>query len=233
MPALSALALSAPRASSSSVMSASSNWVTCGRLTQLACSREPEMRCTRPIGLMSIGTELREIRHGDFRQRRRRPRRRRAPAAGAHQRLDERLDVVVGDAALLARAPDAAQIDAKFACKLAHRRAGMGAREAAFIDGRDSGFDGRCRNGGRCNGGRCRNGGRRCRGRGERRAGRWRHGWRRLGSTCRCSGNRRRRGGRRHGPGRNRCGSGGRARRAPDRIAGAGRDLQRGDQRAG
>ena len=52
---LGGLLLSLPRSSSRSVMSASSNCVTCGRFTQLACSRAPEIFWMRVSGLVSTG----------------------------------------------------------------------------------------------------------------------------------------------------------------------------------
>ncbi len=52
-PAAAALSLSEPRSFSSSVMSDSSNCVTCGMLIHAACRRGPEIFCTRLSGLIS------------------------------------------------------------------------------------------------------------------------------------------------------------------------------------
>src|SRR5579864_8256187 len=54
-PAACALSLRLARSCSSSVMSASSNCVTCGMLTQLACRRDPEMRWMRDSGSSAVG----------------------------------------------------------------------------------------------------------------------------------------------------------------------------------
>ncbi len=89
-------------------MSASSNCVTCGMLTQLACRRGPEMRWMRVSGSSLDRAELREIDRRHLGQRRARAR----AAAGSTRRghraaerlLDERLDVLVRDALLEARA---------------------------------------------------------------------------------------------------------------------------------
>ena len=63
-------------------MSASSNCVTCGMLTQLACRRGPEILWMRDSGLRLDRTELREVdgRHGGQRHRRRGSRRAAAAA---------------------------------------------------------------------------------------------------------------------------------------------------------
>ena len=54
------------RAASMSVMSASSNCVTCGRLTQLACSRGPEIFWMRVSGLRSTGPNAAKSTVGTF-----------------------------------------------------------------------------------------------------------------------------------------------------------------------
>ena len=94
-PSCVALPLSATRAMSRSVISASSCCVTCGRLIQLACRRAPEMRWMRDSGLTSTGAEFREV---DFRHL---GQSRRAAAGGARQQpLHVRLHVLVSDAPL-------------------------------------------------------------------------------------------------------------------------------------
>src|SRR6185312_3316005 len=55
MPASWAVCFMRPRSASSSVMSASSNCVTCGMFTQLACRRGPEIFCMRDSALVSTG----------------------------------------------------------------------------------------------------------------------------------------------------------------------------------
>ena len=65
-PSCAALPLSAARAISRSVMSASSCWVTCGRLSQLACRRAPEMRWMRDSGLTSIAPNFAKSTSGTF-----------------------------------------------------------------------------------------------------------------------------------------------------------------------
>ena len=123
-------------------MSASSNCVTCGMLTQLACRRGPEMRWMRDERLDLDGAELRRSRrHGTVGQRAAARRRlaSRCGAAARHAALDERLDVIVRDAALEAGAADARQVDAQLARKLAHRGSGVRAGEASLVDRRQIG----------------------------------------------------------------------------------------------
>ena len=90
----------------------------------------------------SVGrTELREIDRRHFRQRRAR---RRAAGGGtrrgraaAEDVLDERLDVLVRDAALEAVAGDLGEVHAELAREPAHRGPGVRAREARLVDGRE------------------------------------------------------------------------------------------------
>ena len=63
--------------------------------------------------------------------------------ATRHHQLDEGLDVIEQDAALLAAATHAAEIDAELARELAHRGRGMRAAEAGFVDGRQAATRGR------------------------------------------------------------------------------------------
>ena len=63
-----------------------------------------------------------------------------AAACGLRRRrsaLGEGLDVFAQNAAVIARALDLAEIDAQFARQLAHGRAGIGEREASFVEGAD------------------------------------------------------------------------------------------------
>ncbi len=87
-------------------MSASSVCVTCGMLSQARCRCGPERRFRRDRGLVSIGPNLAKSCAGipEYRPGARRT----APAERA-------LDVVLGDAALFARAFDARQIDIELA----------------------------------------------------------------------------------------------------------------------
>ena len=119
-------------------MSASSNCVTCGMLTQLACRRGPEIFWMRDSGLSFDWTERREVDDGIVRAGPT-PARAAAPPAPAARRHGERLlheclHVVVRDARLEACACDSSEIDAELAREASHRRAGVGAREAGFVD---------------------------------------------------------------------------------------------------
>ena len=59
-----------------------------------------------------------------------------APRRRLERTLDERLDVIVGDALLEPVTCDACEIHAELARELAHRRPGVCAREARLVDGR-------------------------------------------------------------------------------------------------
>ncbi len=85
---------------------------------------------------------LRVVDHGNRGQRRAGTRggcaRRSCSSGGRRKRaLHERLDVLMGDAALEPRALDAREIDAELARELPYRGAGVGARETRLVDGRE------------------------------------------------------------------------------------------------
>ena len=80
-------------------MSASSVWVTWGTFTHEACSRGPEMRLMRESGTVSIGPNLAKSTVGTAGKAA-------PPATGAPDFAQRRLDVLSGDAALLAGALD-------------------------------------------------------------------------------------------------------------------------------
>ena len=125
MPRAAASSLSCARVASISVMSASSNCVTCGTLTQLACRRGPEIFWMRLSGLRSTGPNAAKSTGGTRGSAA--PRRRRRLG---QQPLDVRLDVLLGDAALGAAAPDPAEVHAQLAREAPDRRAGMRSRES-------------------------------------------------------------------------------------------------------
>ncbi len=125
MPSPAARSFSEPRSTSSSVMSASSCCVTCGRLTQARLQPRAGDLLDAAERLDLDRAERREIDVVHARQGRPGRCRRR------QRLLDERFHVVVRDAALDAAAVDLREVDAELARKTAHRRAGMGARETA------------------------------------------------------------------------------------------------------
>ena len=127
MPAFSFSLLSATRKASRSVMSASSNCVTCGIITQLRARFAPEIFLMRDSGRVSIGPNFAKSTFGHGSRLSAPPPIPAAapPAAGgraAHGRLDEALHVLLQDAALRTGAGDAGEIDAELARELAHRR---------------------------------------------------------------------------------------------------------------
>src|SRR4029077_10038806 len=83
------------------------------------------------------GAELREV---DARNRgQRRPCRVGATSAtttSGERPLDERLDVIVSDPALEALSRNLGEVHAELTRELAHRGAGVGARESRLVDGR-------------------------------------------------------------------------------------------------
>ena len=79
-------------------------------------------------------TELREIHRRHLRCSRRRRRRGRGRRAAGQRALHERLDVIVGDAALEAAPGHARQVDAELARERAHRGTRVRAREARLVD---------------------------------------------------------------------------------------------------
>src|SRR3982751_809455 len=88
-PAAAALSLSEPRSASSSVMSDSSNCVTCGMLTHAACNLRAEILLHAIERLELDGAIRRRIVVVCLRQ----SRCRRDRTATRHHQLDERLDV--------------------------------------------------------------------------------------------------------------------------------------------
>ena len=161
MPAFSFSLLSWTRKASRSVMSASSNCVTCGIITQLRARLAPEIFLMRDSGFASIGPNLAKSTAGHGSRLSEPPplmppAAARRAAAAAHGRLDEILHVLLQDARAGTRALDLRQVDAQFARELAHGRRRMRALERFVVDGRG----GHCRRGRRC-GERCRCGRRR------------------------------------------------------------------------
>ena len=108
-------------------MSASSNCVTCGIITQLRARLAPEIFLMRDSGVVSIGAEFREVRRRPRQQvrahrRRRRCRRATRPARRASERFTNACTSSFEDAALRPAARDAREVDAELARELAHRR---------------------------------------------------------------------------------------------------------------
>ena len=98
-------------------MSASSQWVTWGMLTQEACSRGPEMRLMRDSGTVSIGPNLAKSTCGT--EGSAPP----PPAGVAAPPGERRLHVFAGDAAFLARPLYLIEIEAKLARQPSNRGA--------------------------------------------------------------------------------------------------------------
>ena len=121
IPAFSYSLFSVTRNASRRVMSASSNCVTCGIITQLRARLAPEIFRIRDSGTASIGPELREIRRRPRQKvecagtRRRCCRTCRRTRAACERALDERLHVVLEDASLGPAACDTRKIGTEFA----------------------------------------------------------------------------------------------------------------------
>ena len=141
MPAFSFSLFSCTRKASRSVMSASSNCVTCGIITQLRARLAPEIFLIRDSGFASIGPNLAKSTAGHG-SRLSDPPPVTPPAAAAPRApplmrlLDEILHVLLQDARVGTGALDLRQVDAQFARELAHGRRRVRALERFVVDRR-------------------------------------------------------------------------------------------------